>query len=197
MKRLFIAFVVFALTIVVLTTFAVPAMARPPTTAMLSMVANSQTSSGLGLLVISRCITAVPMATAENGPGILTPTAMAANDRELLVALTEVLTQEAVDTDRLCYDGLIGPPGALAYGSTPTLTKSSRIYSMIYVKSIGSILACSAPAAFNDAITTFRIGQRQGRAYYSGSTNMAAIARGNTFAITRRSTVLRNTVLRR
>lgn len=194
MRKLIIAFVVFALTIVVLTTFAVPATARPPT-AMLSMAANS-TSVGL-LVVVSRCITAVPMATAENSPETLMSTAMAANDRELLVALTGMLTEEALSANRLNYDGS-GLPGALAYVSTLTLTKSSRIYSMIYVKSIGPLLVCSAPVAFNDAIITFRIGPRQERerASYSGSTNIAAIARGNTFAITR-NTVLRNTVLRR
>ena len=192
MRKLIIAFVVFALT-VLLTTFAVPATARPPNTAMLSMAANS-TSVGL-LVVVSRCITAVPMATAENSPEILMPTAMATDWMSLELALTEVLTQDALNNYN--YGGLIGPPGALV--STFALTKSSRIYSMIYVKSIGPLLVCSAPVAFNDAIITFRIGPRQERerASYSGSTNIAAIARGNTFAITRRNTVLRNTVLRR
>jgi len=187
-KLLLLALAVFALTVVLLLTFAVPAMARPPNTAMTAMAANSQTSLDLSV-VVSRGIS-VPktMATARNGPRILTPTAMAANDpsSELLSLIAEAQTQEALNANRLNYGGLIGLPGALGYTSTFTLTDSP----MIQRRSIGSLPVCVPVAYLNG------LGQRQAQsaAYYNSMNNicMAATARGNTtHTITGKSTVLR------
>jgi len=186
-KLLLLALAVFALTVVLLLTFAVPAMARPPNTAMTAMAANSQTSLDLSV-VVSRGIS-VPktMATARNGPRILTPTAMAANDpsSELLSLIAEAQTQEALNANRLNYGGLIGLPGALGYTSTFTLTDSP----MIQRRSIGSLPVCVPVAYLNG------LGQRQAQsaAYYNSMhICMAATARGNTtHTITGKSTVLR------
>jgi len=189
-KLLLLALAVFALTVVLLLTFAVPAMARPPNTAMTAMAANSQTSLDLSV-VVSRGISVpmpMPMATARNGPRILMPTAMAANDSssELLSLIAEAQTQKALNANRLNYGGLIGLPGALGYTSTFTLTDSP----MIQRRSIGSLPVCVPVAYLNG------LGQRQAQsaAYYNSMNNicMAATARGNTtHTITGKSTVLR------
>jgi len=143
------------------------------------------------------------MATARNAPEILTPTAMAVNDRTSLslLALTEVLTQEALNANRLNYGSglpnalayrLYGSdlPGALACGSiAPTLTNSFNIQ----IRSISPLPMCFAPVAFNDAIAITQIGPRQEQADYSNDLIcIAAITRiEDAFIVTEKRIILR------